>query len=47
MTVPVVGLDSLDAETVGSNLAKGMDVCLFIIIIIIHLSPIVDATQSS
>jgi hypothetical protein len=36
-----VGVDILKAVTVGSNAAKGMDVCprLFIIISIIHVSP--------
>jgi hypothetical protein len=39
----VWGLDHLNAETVGSNPAWGMDVCPRLSIIIIHLSPCRDA----
>jgi hypothetical protein len=38
-TVSSVGLDRLDAETVGSDPAWGMDVCPRLLIIIINLSP--------
>jgi hypothetical protein len=37
-----VGLDLLDAETVGSNSAKGMDVCPRLFIIVIQLLPYHD-----